>query len=77
MKRYNSLQEIRKDISEGSITCRSLTEYYLKNIKSKAHLNAYVDVYEEEALATAEKVDAKIKAGTAGKLAGMVDALSR
>lgn len=72
MKRYNSLQEIRKDISEGSITCRSLTEYYLKNIKSKAHLNAYVDVYEQEALATAEKVDAKIKAGTAGKLAGMV-----
>jgi len=66
------LQEIRKDISEGSITCRSLTEYYLKNIKSKAHLNAYVDVYEQEALATAEKVDAKIKAGTAGKLAGMV-----
>lgn len=66
------MQEIRKDISEGSITCRSLTEYYLKNIKSKAHLNAYVDVYEQEALATAEKVDAKIKAGTAGKLAGMV-----
>lgn len=72
MKRYNSLQEIRKDISEGAITCRSLTEYYLKNIEAKAHLNAYVEVYAQEALATADKVDAKIKAGTAGKLAGMV-----
>lgn len=72
MKRYNSLQEVRKDISEGLISCRSLTEYYLKNIKLKAHLNAYIDVYEEEALAVADKVDAKIKAGTAGKLAGMV-----
>ena len=72
MKRYNSLQEVRKDLSEGIITCRSLTEYYLKNIEAKAHLNAYVEVYAQEALATADAVDAKIKAGTAGKLAGMV-----
>ena len=72
MKRYNSLQEIRKDLSEGTVTCRSLTEYYLKNIEAKAHLNAYVEVYAQEALATADIVDAKIKAGTAGKLAGMV-----
>ncbi len=72
MKRYNSLTEVRKDLSEGKISCRSLTEYYLKNIEAKAHLNAYVEVYASEALATADIVDAKIKAGTAGKLAGMV-----
>jgi len=72
LKRYNSLSEVRKDLSEGKISCRSLTEYYLKNIEAKAHLNAYIEVYANEALATADLVDAKIKAGTAGKLAGMV-----
>jgi len=72
LKRYNSLQDVRKDISEGTISCRSLTEYYLKNIKAKSHLNAYIEVYEQEALLCADAVDAKIKAGTAGKLAGMV-----
>jgi aspartyl-tRNA(Asn)/glutamyl-tRNA(Gln) amidotransferase subunit A len=72
LKRYNSLTEVRKDLSEGKISCRSLTEYYLKNIEAKAHLNAYVEVYASEALATADIVDAKLKAGTAGKLAGMV-----
>lgn len=72
MKRYNTLSEVRADLSSSKITCASLTQYYLQNIKSKAHLNAYVEVYEEEALAQAEKVDAKLKAGNAGKLAGMV-----
>lgn len=72
MKRYQTLGEVRADLAAGKITCTSLTQYYLQNIKSKAHLNAYVEVYEQEALAQAEKVDAKMKAGNAGKLAGMV-----
>lgn len=72
MKRYQTLGEVRADIQAGKITCASLTKYYLQNIQSKAHLNAYVEVYEQEALAQAEKVDAKMKAGNAGKLAGMV-----
>jgi aspartyl-tRNA(Asn)/glutamyl-tRNA(Gln) amidotransferase subunit A len=72
LKRYQTLGEVRADIQAGKITCASLTKYYLQNIQSKAHLNAYVEVYEQEALAQAEKVDAKMKAGNAGKLAGMV-----
>ncbi|WP_028981192.1 Asp-tRNA(Asn)/Glu-tRNA(Gln) amidotransferase subunit GatA [Sporocytophaga myxococcoides] len=72
MKRYNSLEEVRSDLNKGLISCRSLTEYYLGNIKKKAHLNAYLEVYETEALAKAIEVDQKIKEGKAGKLAGMV-----
>lgn len=72
MKRYQSLQEVRSDIASGKVTCRSLTDYYLSNIENKKHLNAYVDVYADEARTRAEAIDAKIKAGTAGKLAGMV-----
>lgn len=72
MKKYTSLQDIQTDLAQGTITCKELTKFYLKNIKEQKHLNAFVDVYEEEALAKAEEVDQKLKNGTAGKLAGMV-----
>lgn len=72
MKRYNSLQEIRTDLGSGATSCEKLVRYYLQNIKDKAHLNAFLEVYEDEALAKAKEVDAKLAAGTAGKLAGMV-----
>jgi len=46
--------------------------YYLDNIQQKQHLNAFLEVWPDEALAQADAVDAKLQAGTAGKLAGMV-----
>src|SRR6185436_6062570 len=49
-----------------------LVRHHLKNIKAKSHLNAFLSVYEQEALAKAAEVDLKIKNGTAGKLAGLV-----
>jgi aspartyl-tRNA(Asn)/glutamyl-tRNA(Gln) amidotransferase subunit A len=72
LKSYNSLNEIKADISKGLISCKKLTEYYISNIKQKAHLNAFLETYEEEALKRAEEVDARIASGKAGKLAGMV-----
>ncbi|MFC6995996.1 Asp-tRNA(Asn)/Glu-tRNA(Gln) amidotransferase subunit GatA [Rufibacter roseus] len=70
--RYTSLDAIRQEISQGTLTCRQLTERYLQNITEKRHLNAFLEVFEEEALRQADEVDAKLQAGTAGKLAGMV-----
>ncbi|TAH24061.1 MAG: Asp-tRNA(Asn)/Glu-tRNA(Gln) amidotransferase subunit GatA [Cytophagales bacterium] len=72
MKVYNSLNEIKSDISTGLITCKDLVLDYLNNIESKKHLNVFLEVYSEEALLKAEEIDQKIKAGNAGKLAGMV-----
>ncbi len=72
MKKYTSLKEIQTDLTQGIITCKELTEFYLKNIKEQSQLNVFLEVYEEEALAKAEEVDQKLKEGTAGKLAGMV-----
>lgn len=69
---YNSLSEIKIDLQNGKATCRSLVEQYLDNIKANQHLNAFIEVYGEEALAKATEVDKKIANGTAGKLAGMV-----
>ena len=72
MKTYNSFEEIKKDLQAGIISCKSLTQKYLDNIAAKKHLNAFVEVYTEEALKHAELVDGKIANGTAGRLAGMV-----
>jgi len=69
---YSSFIEIRKDLKSGLITCVSLVEYYVQNIKGKAYLNVFLDVYEVEALERAKEIDLKIKEGKAGKLAGMV-----
>ncbi|QNE40819.1 Asp-tRNA(Asn)/Glu-tRNA(Gln) amidotransferase subunit GatA [Hymenobacter sp. NBH84] len=72
MKRFNSLTEVRRELTAGTTTCRQLVEYYLDNIQQKQHLNAFLEVWPEEARAQADAVDAKLQAGTAGKLAGMV-----
>ncbi len=49
-----------------------MVEQYLQNIKEKASLNAFLEVFEQEAFTQADIVDHKITNGTAGKLAGMV-----
>jgi aspartyl-tRNA(Asn)/glutamyl-tRNA(Gln) amidotransferase subunit A len=72
LKTYNSLIEVKEDISKGVTSCTKLTRQYLDNIAAKKHLNVYLEVYEQEALQKAAEVDAKIAAGKAGKLAGMV-----
>jgi aspartyl-tRNA(Asn)/glutamyl-tRNA(Gln) amidotransferase subunit A len=72
LRRFNSLTEVRHELTAGTTTCRQLVEYYLDNIRRKEHLNAFLEVWPEEARAQAEAVDAKLAAGTAGKLAGMV-----
>jgi aspartyl-tRNA(Asn)/glutamyl-tRNA(Gln) amidotransferase subunit A len=53
----------------------ALVDYYLKNIESHAHLNAFLEVWDDEARARAIEIDARVKAGTAGRLAGVVVAL--
>ncbi len=72
---YDSLNEIKRKIAIGELTVEKLVKGYLKNIALNAHLNAFNEVYEAEALLSAKNVDARIKEGTAGKLAGMVIAI--
>nr|WP_295927237.1 Asp-tRNA(Asn)/Glu-tRNA(Gln) amidotransferase subunit GatA [uncultured Dyadobacter sp.] len=72
MKEYLTLAEIQKDIREEGLTCVKLVDHYLRQIEASMHLNAFVEVYTEEAKEAALAVDAKIANGTAGKLAGLV-----
>lgn len=75
MRLYATFRDIQHDLQKGTLSCIDLVQHHLTNIKDKAHLNAFLSVYEDEALARAAEVDHKIKQGNAGKLAGLVVAL--
>lgn len=75
MKPYSTYTATRNALAAGDTSCRTLVQAYLDRIEQNKHLNAFLEVFPETALAKAGEVDAKLKAGTAGKLAGMVIAL--
>ena len=75
MKSYSRVTDIQTDLQSGSVSCVELVEYYLQNIQEKSHLNAFNEVWAEEAREKAILIDAKIKSGQAGSLAGIVIAL--
>lgn len=75
MKNFSSLSEIQEAIASNQTNCLALVNYYLDRIEMHKDLNIYVEVYEDEVKLKAAEIDAKIKAGTAGRLAGMVIAI--
>ncbi len=72
MKEYHQLDEIQKDLYNNRISCVSLVAEYLKRIEEKKDLNAFIEVYAEEALQKAQEIDDKISNKQAGQLAGLV-----
>ncbi len=74
-KSYASLSEIKREIANGEVTVEKLVKGYLNKIASHTHLNAFNEVFEDDALISSKNVDQRIKQGTAGKLAGMVIAI--
>lgn len=69
---YLSLAETRSAIADGSTTMEAVTRHYLKTIEEKSYLNAFLEVFEEDALQQSIAIDQKWKGGKVGKLAGMV-----
>jgi aspartyl-tRNA(Asn)/glutamyl-tRNA(Gln) amidotransferase subunit A len=72
---YSSLVQIKDDIALRKTTVEKLVKGYLDKISANVHLNAFNEVFKDEALSNAREVDLRIKNGTAGKLAGMVIAI--
>lgn len=72
MKTYSCFSEIQSDLRTGVVSCVDRVHFHLANIREKSHLNAFLSVYEDEAIARAYEIDNKIKLEKAGKLAGMV-----
>ena len=72
MYQYSSLSSVQTEIKEGKIQLTRLVEDYLQRIEEQKHLNAFVEVYPEEAKQRAKEIQEKIIKGTAGKLGGMI-----
>ena len=70
--RYSSLAEIQKDLGSGAITLPELVRYYLQQIENKKHLNAFIEVFADEASDRAEELQRRWDSGQRGKLIGMV-----
>jgi len=74
---YTKLADVQADLQSGKITCVDLVNHYLKKIEETKSLNAYVEVYTDEALEKAKDLDAKYKANPdkVGSLFGMVTSI--
>ncbi len=72
MNTYISLSAIQHDLKQGKLTVSALVNNYLSQIERHKHLNAFLEVFTDDAINQATIVDEKIKAGKAGKLHGMV-----
>lgn len=73
MFQFTSIEQYHAQLQEGKVTCLQAVEHYLQQVRSRHSLNAFVEVYEEEALERAKQLDKKRKAGdTTGKLHGVV-----
>lgn len=68
---YRSIAEIQSALHSGK-SALDLVEEHLSLIEANQHLNAFLEVFETSARAQSHVVDAKLKAGTAGKLAGVI-----
>ncbi|TNE55011.1 MAG: Asp-tRNA(Asn)/Glu-tRNA(Gln) amidotransferase subunit GatA [Bacteroidetes bacterium] len=76
MGSYDTLSSLQAALFSGKTTCRKQVQHYLEQIERTRKLNAFVEVWAEEALARADQLDARLagKAGTPppGKLFGAV-----
>ena len=72
MYSFLNIEQLKADLKSGIITCKELTEEAIKQISENHRLNAFLEVFESSALAQALVIDEKIKAGTEGKLAGVI-----
>jgi len=69
---YTSHSSVKGELEKGLTTCVDVVNYFLHRIEEKKHLNAFIEVYKDSALAKAKEVDEKLKTKSAGRLAGMV-----
>lgn len=72
MSNYRRITDIQADIRSGKTSCVQLVKEYIARIEENKHLNAFLEVWAEEALEKATHLDQKFKSGTTGRLAGAV-----
>lgn len=73
MFEFVSIEQYHSSLKEGKTSCLQAVEHYLQRIQATKELNAFVQVYAEEALQKARQLDIQRKAGKpTGKLHGII-----
>jgi aspartyl-tRNA(Asn)/glutamyl-tRNA(Gln) amidotransferase subunit A len=79
--RYSSIKDYHNALQNGQTTCVEAVRCYLEAIRSKIHLNAFLEVYEKEALEHATALDLQRTQGAVfsplhGVVVGLKDVIS-
>jgi aspartyl-tRNA(Asn)/glutamyl-tRNA(Gln) amidotransferase subunit A len=70
---HHSIRQFHQEVANGTIECTQVVQHYLSRISATSHLNAFVEVFNEEALERASELDQKKRSGASlGKLFGVV-----
>ncbi len=73
METFINIAHTQADLKQEKYTCVDLVQHYMKQIKERASLNAFLEVYEAAALVRAQTLDEKLARGESlGKLFGVV-----
>lgn len=73
MYQHQSIRQFHQEIANGTIECTQVVQHYLSRISATSHLNAFVEVFTDEALKRALELDQKKRSGARqGKLFGVV-----
>lgn len=73
MKQYHTIKEIQSALIAGETSCLALVENYLQIIHAKNDsLNAFIEIYDDEARELAKTSDSQIKNGNIKPLTGCV-----
>lgn len=73
---FSNIAHYHEELQAGRTSCAEAVQYYLSNIKGKSHLNAFVEIYEKEAVEKAAALDLEWANGAPlKKLHGVVIAI--
>ena len=77
LNNYTSYKETYNALCNKQTNCVKIVANYLKIISDRnSEINAFIEVFSDQAKERANQIDKKISDGTAGKLAGMVITIS-
>ena len=73
MLSFDSIKDYHSLLLNGETSCVEAVSFYIQNIKANQHLNAFLEVYEKEAVERASLLDTKRNSGQhIGKLHGVI-----
>ncbi|MDP9229354.1 MAG: aspartyl/glutamyl-tRNA amidotransferase subunit A, partial [Bacteroidota bacterium] len=70
---FSSIEQYQTQLHQGELTCVQVVQYFLEKIKTTKYLNAFIEVFADEALLRAAELDNKRKNNQlTGKLHGVI-----